>query len=739
MKQLNIISDVSGLTSIEVEKVARPETITELCHIVREHDGGISIGGGRFSMGGQIASEHSLHIDMRGLNRILSFQPAERNIRVQAGITWREIQKVIDEDHLAIKIMQTYSNFTIGGSMSVNSHGRYIGQGPLILSIKLFTLVLANGGLIEASPTQNPEIYYGVIGGYGGLGIIAEVVLELALNTKIEQQQIKINLSDYKKYFFDHTRNNPAAIFHNADIYPPHYTKARAITWAETEKAVTIPYRITSNKQSYAVERYFIWAITSTPLGKWRREYLIDPIIYLFNRIAWRNYEAGRYNVAELEPRARAKNTYILQEYFVPIDAFDTFIPLMKEILQRYHANLLNISIRHSKKDPGSLLAWAKDEVFSFVLYYKQGTSELAKNKVSLWTRELIKAAISVGGSYYLPYQLHATIDQFHLAYPRAREFFSLKKKLDPNNKFRNKLWDKYYESNENNKPMTKINSEFKLIFSETEWRDNIYLFLQNVYNIYPENEFHMLIQKAVKTKNTDADIYSDIQQNLPKIKPFLSDLRFALPALIKQKKEMTRQTLALLGERKQIDGYVEIGSTGRYVSELRKHLQIKPPIYLINDVPPTYSPADLMERGQIKKRGHYIFLNDYAPIDSSIIPDNSIDLVTCYIGLHHAPLDKLNNFVQSIKRILRQGGRLIIRDHDVTSEKMRIFVSLVHTVFNAGLGVSWKDNINDLRHFTSIDTLTSYLQERGFISTGKKLLQKNDPTDNTLLEFEKA
>ena len=739
MKQLNIISDVSGLTSIEVEKVARPETITELCHIVREHDGGISIGGGRFSMGGQIASEHSLHIDMRGLNRILSFQPAERNIRVQAGITWREIQKVIDEDHLAIKIMQTYSNFTIGGSMSVNSHGRYIGQGPLILSIKLFTLVLANGGLIEASPTQNPEIYYGVIGGYGGLGIIAEVVLELALNTKIEQQQIKINLSDYKKYFFDHTRNNPAAIFHNADIYPPHYTKARAITWAETEKAVTIPYRITSNKQSYAVERYFIWAITSTPLGKWRREYLIDPIIYLFNRIAWRNYEAGRYNVAELEPRARAKNTYILQEYFVPIDAFDTFIPLMKEILQRYHANLLNISIRHSKKDPGSLLAWAKDEVFSFVLYYKQGTSELAKNKVSLWTRELIKAAISVGGSYYLPYQLHATIDQFHLAYPRAREFFSLKKKLDPNNKFRNKLWDKYYESNENNKPMTKINSEFKLIFSETEWRDNIYLFLQNVYNIYPENEFHMLIQKAVKTKNTDADIYSDIQQNLPKIKPFLSDLRFALPALIKQKKEMTRQTLALLGERKQINGYVEIGSTGRYVSELSKHLQIKPPIYLINDVPPTYSPADLMERGQIKKRGHYIFLNDYAPIDSSIIPDNSIDLVTCYIGLHHAPLDKLNNFVQSIKRILRQGGRLIIRDHDVTSEKMRIFVSLVHTVFNAGLGVSWKDNINELRHFTSIDTLTSYLQERGFISTGKKLLQKNDPTDNTLLEFEKA
>lgn len=736
---INIINDVSGLNAIEVEKIVRPKTIAELCHIVREHEGAISIGGGCFSMGGQIATEHSLHVDMRALNQIISFQPDESTIRVQAGIRWRDIQEVIDPHDLAIKIMQTYSNFTVGGSMSVNSHGRYVGQGPLILSIKLFTIVLASGELIEASPTINSEIYYGVIGGYGGLGIIAEVVLELVLNAKIEQQQIKINLSDYKKYFFDHIRNKPTAIFHNADIYPPHYTKTRAITWSETEKPVTIPHRITKNKQSYALERYFVWAITSTPLGKWRREYIIDPVIYLFKPVAWRNYEAGSYDVAELEPRSRSKNTYILQEYFVPVEAFDVFMPLMKEILQRYQVNLLNISIRHAKKDPGSLLAWAKDEVFAFVLYYKQGTTDLAKNKVAIWTRELIKAVISVGGSYYLPYQLHATTTQFYQAYPRAKEFFSLKKKLDPNNKFRNKLWDKYYQPVEQNKSMTDIKSEFKSIFSETEWSDKFYLFLQNIYNIYPENEFHMLIQQAVKANNDDADIYAQIQQNLPKIKPFLAEIRYALPALIKQKKEMARQTLELLGDCRQINGYVEIGSTGRYVSELRKHLEISAPIYLINDFPPSYSVADLMERGQIKKLGHYIALNDYAPIGEVNIPDNSIDLVTCYIGLHHAPLDKLNDFVQSIKRILRPGGKLIVRDHDVTSEKIHAFVSLIHTVFNLGIDISWEENNKELRHFTSVNSLISYLQERGLTHTGKRLLQKNDPSDNTLLEFIKS
>jgi len=38
----------------------------------------------------------------------------------------------------------------------------------------------------------------------------------------------------------------------------------------------------------------------------------------------------------------------------------------------------------------------------------------------------------------------HATRRQFLRAYPRAPEFFALKRRLDPTNKFRNELWNKY-------------------------------------------------------------------------------------------------------------------------------------------------------------------------------------------------------------------------------------------------------------------------------------------------------
>ena len=40
--------------------------------------------------------------------------------------------------------------------------------------------------------------------------------------------------------------------------------------------------------------------------------------------------------------------------------------------------------------------------------------------------------------------RIHATAQQFRAAYPRAGEFLALKARVDPQNKFRNKLWDAY-------------------------------------------------------------------------------------------------------------------------------------------------------------------------------------------------------------------------------------------------------------------------------------------------------
>jgi FAD/FMN-containing dehydrogenase len=439
-----IVNDVTGLNPVPVWAINKPRTVEHVVEAIRRFDGPVSVGGGHFSMGGQTASPGSLHLDMREMNQVISFSPMDKTIRVQAGIRWCDIQRFVDPHGLAVKIMQTYANFTVGGSLSVNVHGRYMGLGPVILSVRSFTLVLADGSVQEATPGGNPELFYAVIGGYGGLGVIVEVELELADNVKVKRLARKMTAPEYIEHFKAKVRHSPEAVFHNADLYPPDYQRVRSVTWMQTDEAVTEPRRLHQGGAGYSLERYFVWAITETPLGKWRREYLIDPLLYWRRKVHWRNFEAS-YDVAELEPASRKRTTYVLQEYFVPVEKFDEFVPRMAEILQRHRVNALNVSVRHARSDPGALMAWARGETFAFVLYYKQRTRDNAKNRVAVWTRELIDAAISVGGSYYLPYQPHATEEQFHAAYPRARELFALKRRLDPAFRFRNVLWDKYY------------------------------------------------------------------------------------------------------------------------------------------------------------------------------------------------------------------------------------------------------------------------------------------------------
>jgi FAD/FMN-containing dehydrogenase len=164
------VNDVTQLNPIAVSRVVTPTSIEEIVAAIRDHDGPVSIGGGRFSMGGQTATEGALQLDLRRFNRILAFDPAHRVFTVQAGTRWRQIQERVDRAGLSVKIMQTYADFTVGGALSVNAHGRYVGLGPVILSVRAVKVVLADGTLVEASPTVNAEIFYGVIGGHGGGG-----------------------------------------------------------------------------------------------------------------------------------------------------------------------------------------------------------------------------------------------------------------------------------------------------------------------------------------------------------------------------------------------------------------------------------------------------------------------------------------------------------------------------------------------------------------------------------------
>ena len=269
--------------------------------------------------------------------------------------------------------------------------------------------------------------------------------------------------------------------------------------------------------------------------------------------------------------------------------------------------------------------------------------------------------------------------------------------------------------------------------------RDRFFLFLQNIFHLYPEAEFHQLIIELCAAHADDRDIYAALQARLGEIAPLGSALTYALPALNKQKEEMARQAAVLLKDVDRIDGYVEIGSTGRYVKPLKRVLPLKGSTTIVNDIAPSYGPVDMLERGRIRKIGKFVPIGNYDPLAPEILPDDSVDLVTSFIGFHHCPADRLDGFVASLRRVLRPKGRLLLREHDVADPTMDTFVALAHDVFNAGVEVSWADNAAQIRGFRSVAAWTALLEGAGFRRYDGAELQDHDPTDNTLIGFVRA
>lgn len=279
----------------------------------------------------------------------------------------------------------------------------------------------------------------------------------------------------------------------------------------------------------------------------------------------------------------------------------------------------------------------------------------------------------------------------------------------------------------------------FRYIYADPELRAGFLDFLTNVFHLYPQHDFHQLLDSLSQPGATDEDVYRALQAQLGEISPFLGALRYAIPALKAQKVIMAEQTLELLDGNARYDGYLEIGSTGRYISTLEDRLDIEGDVFLLHTQEGGYGPEDIVERGQLPKIGTHVDMGDYSIAFADTIPHNSLDLVTVYIGFHHCPLHKRRAFIGAVRDVMRPGAKLILRDHDARDEDMWRMAALAHDTFNAGTNETWRTNRNEVRNFYSLRYIVGYLEDLGLRYDGDVYFQPGDPTRNGLMAFTKV
>jgi len=439
----NVAVDVTHLTPVNVYAIKRPKTVEKLQKLVRESDRPVAIAGARYSQGGQIAYPDALVIDMTRLNNVISFDEKQQRITVQAGMTWAQLQKYIDAHNLSLRVMQSYNDFTVGGGLSVNVHARDLAYGPIINTVESIKIILADGSLVSADRTHNSDLFKAAIGGYGLVGIICEASLLLTENIPLERRIQLLSIDEYPT-LFKTIYADERAVLHNADLFPNKFKETLSTTWYTTDKELTITERLQSTEKSYLGKRALEFLIRRIPALKKKRS-LAEVKKIIQPEVVWRNYEMS-YSIKQLAMSIHFPTAMTLQEYFVPTDKLIQATELVRTIINKYDVNVLNLSIRHVPQDTMSILAYARQESFALVLYLNLLNTQEGKEYACNWTRELIDGMLALGGTYYLPYLMCATKEQFYTAYPRFNEFMQIKKQYDPTSKFKNMLWKMYVE-----------------------------------------------------------------------------------------------------------------------------------------------------------------------------------------------------------------------------------------------------------------------------------------------------
>lgn len=432
------ITDYSKVYTGIVQAIETPHSVEELQNLVKNKTN-IAIAGGKYSMGGQTWSPNGITIDMDNMNAITDLNLSTKTITVQAGIRWKDIQTFLQPCNLTVKVMQSYKNFSVGGSLSVNVHGRDP-YGSLITTVLSLRVILADGSIVHTSRTERPELFSAVIGGYGACGIILDATLQLDDNYKIKQVISTVSVDDFSQFYESSIAHNPDLAFFNGNLYPPYFDTVVNFCWYKTEEPLTINDFAQNYKPNFVkkvVGKNLEFSALHIPsVQKLRR--ISDTKLAHTETVVWRSYEMS-YAIESLAPHWSYASK-ILQEYFVPVEHFDEFMRDMKNIIQEYGINMLNISIRYVHKNTESLLSYAPQDCFAFVCYIVLVRHPIAIKYAHCWTQKLIDAALKYDGTYYLPYHLFARPDQLMQAYPHYPEFLSIKNHYDPQGKFQNNL-----------------------------------------------------------------------------------------------------------------------------------------------------------------------------------------------------------------------------------------------------------------------------------------------------------
>jgi FAD/FMN-containing dehydrogenase len=403
----------------------------------------IAMGGARHSMGGQSLPRNGIAASFAATT--IEPDTNRRTYRVSAGARWRDVIRVLDPLGFSPAVTQSNHDFSIGGTLSVNAHGWPVPFGPFGATIRRFRIMLADGSVVTCSNSENAELFRLAIGGYGLFGIVIDADLAMVENSLLTPGSELMNADAFARRFVARATDPSLRMLYGRLSVAREGFLQQALLVGYTPPPQQ-PDRLPPPKKSSAyafVSRGVFRAQSGSERGKQARWIAETRLMPRFGQLTVTRNTLLDTPVGALEDRDSTR-TDILHEYFVAPDRFNDFLAGCREIIPSHRQDLLNVTLRYVDAASSSVLTYAPQPRIAAVMLFVQKRTAEADDDMRAMTGKLIDRTLALGGSYYLPYRLHATREQLRAAYPRLDEFVTAKRRFDPQLRFRNALWDTY-------------------------------------------------------------------------------------------------------------------------------------------------------------------------------------------------------------------------------------------------------------------------------------------------------
>lgn len=191
-----------GLTGRPTAQVVgHREAIALLQSGQAEPDSILPYGNGR-SYGDTCLNAGGMLADMRGMNRILSFDPTTGIIEAEAGAMLHDIISHAAPFGFFTAVVPGTQFVTLGGAIANDIHGKnHHRRGTFGRHVEMLTLLTSGGRTRRASRSVSPDLFAATVGGMGLTGLILSASIRLMRVPSLDIDQKITPFRDLAEYF----------------------------------------------------------------------------------------------------------------------------------------------------------------------------------------------------------------------------------------------------------------------------------------------------------------------------------------------------------------------------------------------------------------------------------------------------------------------------------------------------------------------------------------------------------